>query len=103
MKFIKQLGSALYPVGSAAMSALKVPHFTPDEVKAFDVQGESDGIPNVYSGTIYGLSATHFVVGLAVGALLLPMLKAKPKRTYRRARAAATRTRSSYRRYRARK
>lgn len=105
MNTILSIGKAVYPVHAALGKALGLPTFTADDVKAFDVVGEEEGIPNVYSGTVYGLSATHLLVGLAAGlALAVPLGFAakKGRATYRRRRAArpASTRRTYYRRKR---
>lgn len=88
MKMLYQIGKALYPVGAGLGKTLGFTTFTPAEVNEFDVQGEEDGIPNAFSGSLYAVSVTHVLVGFALALLLAKPLKlVKPVVRYRQKRA----------------
>lgn len=91
---MKKIGAILYPIGYQIGKAVGFDMFTPEEVKAMEVEGANADVPNFWTGTIYGVSLTHVVVGLVLGVLLaVPLGLVKPKIRYRRARRTAKRSR----------
>lgn len=88
---MKQIGAILYPIGYQIGKALGFDMFSPEDVKAMEVEGANAEVPNFWTGTIYGVSLTHVLVGFVLGAMLaVPLGICKPKIKYRRARRTTT-------------
>jgi len=88
---LNKIGQALYPIGAGIGKVLGFDMFSPEEVKAMAVEGEGD-MPNFWTGTIYGVSFTHVIVGVVLGVLLaVPLGLVKPKIRYRRKRTTTRR------------
>lgn len=92
---LHKIAQALYPVGHALGKAFGFNMFTPEEIKGMDIESDDGtGIPNFFTGTVYGVSFTHLVVGVGLGIVLAKALKmSKPVIRYRRKRRTTTRKR----------